>query len=92
MVDYEFSRAFPPSNKSPQGHANLARLSLGGAYPGISYETLEAFPNFPRPEIVDAIPSLYCGSAFESDMHVYSASTIYDDLWSYYDTRYKIAA
>jgi hypothetical protein len=85
------------------GHFRLAtslrkgmRISLGflsaGAYPGISCETLEASPSFPRSEIVGAIPSLHCGSAFESDMHVYSASTIYDDLWSYCDTRYKIAA
>ena len=45
------------------------RISLsflsGRPYTGISCETLEA-SQFPRSEIVDAIPSLYCGSAFES--------------------------
>jgi hypothetical protein len=42
-------------------------------------------------EIVNAITRLYSGSASESDMDVYSASAIYDDPWSYCDTRYKIA-
>jgi len=42
-------------------------------------------------ETVDAITRLYSGSASESDMQVYAASAIYDDPWSYCDTRYKIA-
>ena len=42
-------------------------------------------------EIVNAITRLYSGSASESDMQVYSSSAIYDDPWSYCDTRYKIA-
>lgn len=41
--------------------------------------------------IVDAICRLYSGSASEDDMHVYAAEAIYDDPWSYCDTRYKIA-
>jgi hypothetical protein len=42
-------------------------------------------------EIVNAITRLYSGSASECDMKVYSASAIYDDPWSYCDSRYKIA-
>jgi hypothetical protein len=91
VVNYEFGRTFPPSNKSPKGHANLAKLSFGRACVGISCETLEA-SQFPRSEIVDAIPSLYRGSACESDMHVYSALTIYNDLRSYCETHYKTVA
>jgi hypothetical protein len=41
--------------------------------------------------IVEAICSLYSGSASEDDMQVYAAEAIYDDPWSYCDTRYKIA-
>ena len=41
--------------------------------------------------IVKAITSLYSGSASEEDMQVYAEKAIYDDPWSYCDTRYKIA-
>lgn len=41
--------------------------------------------------IIKSICSLYSGSASESDMRVYSPKAIYDDPWSYCDTRYKIA-
>ncbi|KAK1811857.1 hypothetical protein LTR12_013755 [Friedmanniomyces endolithicus] len=41
--------------------------------------------------IVDSITRLYSGSASESDMRVYASQAIYDDPWSYCDTRYKIA-
>ncbi|KAK0334463.1 hypothetical protein LTR91_016913 [Friedmanniomyces endolithicus] len=41
--------------------------------------------------IVDSITRLYSGSASESDMQVYASQAIYDDPWSYCDTRYKIA-
>jgi len=44
-----------------------------------------------RQKIVDAICSLYSGSASESDMQVYAAQAVYDDPWSYCNTRYKIA-
>jgi hypothetical protein len=37
--------------------------------------------------IVDAITSLYQGSASEEDMQVYDEKAIYDDPWSYCDTR-----
>jgi hypothetical protein len=44
-----------------------------------------------RQKIVTSICSLYSGSASEEDMQVYSSEAIYDDPWSYCDTRYKIA-
>ncbi|KAK5088405.1 hypothetical protein LTR05_002623 [Lithohypha guttulata] len=42
-------------------------------------------------EIVRRITNLYCGSASEDDMQVYAEKSIYDDPYSYCDTRYKIA-
>ncbi|KAI9880844.1 MAG: hypothetical protein M1830_010439 [Pleopsidium flavum] len=41
--------------------------------------------------IVQCIAKLYSGSANEEDMRVYAEKAIYDDPWSYCDTRYKIA-
>ena len=40
---------------------------------------------------MDAICRLYSGSADGGDMQVYAERAVYDDLWSYCDTRYKIA-
>jgi hypothetical protein len=37
----------------------------------------------------DRLPD--CGSSNEADMKVYAEQAVYDDLQSYYDTRYKIA-
>ena len=37
--------------------------------------------------IIDAITSLYSGSASEEDMQVYAEKSIYDDPLSYCDTR-----
>ena len=42
-------------------------------------------------KIVRAITALYSGSASEEDMQVYAEKAVYDDPWSYCDTRYKIA-
>lgn len=42
-------------------------------------------------KILTAICNLYSGSASESDMQVYAEKSVYDDPWSYCDTRYKIA-
>jgi len=44
-----------------------------------------------RQEIVKRITSLYSGSASEEDIMVYARDSVYDDPWSYCDTRYKIA-
>jgi hypothetical protein len=42
-------------------------------------------------KIVQSICNLYSGSASKEDMMVYAEEAIYDDPWSYCDTRYKIA-
>ena len=42
-------------------------------------------------EIIDKITALYSAGASESNMQVYAEKSIYDDPWSYCDTRYKIA-
>ncbi|MCJ1465135.1 hypothetical protein MMC07_003751 [Pseudocyphellaria aurata] len=44
-----------------------------------------------RERIVKCITNLYSGSASKEDMQVYAAEAVYDDPWSYCDTRYKIA-
>lgn len=51
-----------------------------------------------RKHIVDSILRLYSGSGThdsgstgEQDMRVYAKTAVYDDVWSYCDTRYKIA-
>ena len=61
---------------------------------GVDYEphpdqSIEISPE--RQQIVNHITSLYSGSANEEDMQVYAHEAIYDDPWSYCDTRYKIA-
>jgi hypothetical protein len=63
---------------------------FGRGYTGIACGSLET-SEFPRSEVAGAIPSLYCGSVFESDMCINSASATYNGLWSYGDTRYKTA-
>ncbi|KAL8967666.1 MAG: hypothetical protein Q9197_005314, partial [Variospora fuerteventurae] len=44
-----------------------------------------------REAIVKAITNLYSGSGSEEDMRVYAEKAVYDDPWSFCDTRYKIA-
>ena len=49
-----------------------------------------------RQQIVDAVLRLYSGSGKEDDtgaqdMRVYAKKAVYDDVWSYCDTRYKVA-
>ena len=61
---------------------------------GVNYEpdpskSLEISPD--RTDIVKKITSLYSGSASEEDMMVYAERAVYDDPWSFCDTRYKIA-
>ena len=61
---------------------------------GVDYEPYpeKSIPISPAHEkIVKAITSLYSGSASKEDMEVYAHDAIYDDPWSYCDTRYKIA-
>jgi hypothetical protein len=61
---------------------------------GVDYEphpesSIKISPS--RQSIVDAVTRLYSGSANEEDMKVYAEKAVYDDPWSYCDTRYKIA-
>lgn len=61
---------------------------------GVNYEpnpstSIKVSPE--REAIVQKITNLYSGSASEEDMQVYAAEAIYDDPWSFCDTRYKIA-
>jgi hypothetical protein len=44
-----------------------------------------------RERVVQSICNLYSGSASKDDMMVYAEEAVYDDPWSYCDTRYKIA-
>ncbi|KAI4740773.1 hypothetical protein E4T50_08806 [Aureobasidium sp. EXF-12298] len=44
-----------------------------------------------REKIVQSICALYSGGANEELMQVYAEKAVYDDPWSYCDTRYKIA-
>jgi hypothetical protein len=44
-----------------------------------------------RQEIIRKITNLYSGSASEEDMLVYAKEAVYDDPWSFCDTRFKIA-
>ncbi|KAF1814673.1 hypothetical protein P152DRAFT_282959 [Eremomyces bilateralis CBS 781.70] len=44
-----------------------------------------------RQKIINSICNLYSGSASGEDMKVYAKEAVYDDPWSYCDTRYKIA-
>ena len=61
---------------------------------GVDYEphpdqSIKVSPD--REKIVKSITNLYSGSASEEDMQVYAKEAVYDDPWSYCDTRYKIA-
>ncbi|MCJ1473542.1 hypothetical protein MMC13_002193 [Lambiella insularis] len=61
---------------------------------GVDYEPYPEKSVHISPEhekIVKAITSLYSGSASKEDMEVYAHDAVYDDPWSYCDTRYKIA-
>lgn len=66
----------------------------GGDYEPHPERSIKLEPE--RQKIVDAITSLYSSSCAdraqgEKDMMVYAEKAIYDDPWSYCDTRYKIA-
>lgn len=43
-----------------------------------------------REEIVRKITKLYSGSASEEEMLVFAKEAVYDDPWSFCDTRYKL--
>ena len=43
-----------------------------------------------REKVIKAITGLYSSSASEEDIMVYARDSVYDDPWSYCDTRYKV--
>ncbi|KAL1844943.1 hypothetical protein VTK73DRAFT_1456 [Phialemonium thermophilum] len=70
------------------------RQLAGDPAGGVDYEPHpeRSIPLEPRrQQVLDAITRLYSGSASEEDMQVYAERAVYDDPWSYCDTRYKIA-
>jgi hypothetical protein len=77
-------------NLDPHAVAGDDQGRPGSVSKGVDYE--------PHPEeslkvssehqaIINAVTSLYSGSASENDMQVYAEKSIYDDPWSYCDTR-----
>ncbi|KAF8855737.1 hypothetical protein BDZ45DRAFT_804757 [Acephala macrosclerotiorum] len=86
-----------PNTASHEPHPNPQALTSNpGNNPstGVDYKPHpeSSIPlSLERKNIVDSITRLYSGSASESDMQVYAEKAIYDDPWSYCDTRYKIA-
>jgi len=79
-----------PDPQELTGHSDPSKNSSTG----VDYEPHpdQSLPlDAPRKHIVDSICRLYSGSASESDMQVYAEKSVYDDPWSYCDTRYKIA-
>jgi hypothetical protein len=76
--------------QNPDPSKNTSSGAEGG---GVDYEPHP--PGLPIPasrqKIIDAITSLYSGSASEADMLVYTEKAIYDDPWSYCEDRYRIA-
>jgi hypothetical protein len=72
------------------GHSHPSKNSSTGVdYEPNPENSIKLEPE--RQKIVDAITNLYSGSASEEDMQVYAKESVYDDPWSYCDTRYKIA-
>lgn len=72
------------SNKDPSQNS-----SSGVDYEPHPQNSIQIEPG--RQEIVKKITNLYSGSASEEDMQVYAKEAVYDDPWSFCDTRYKIA-
>ncbi|KAJ4351556.1 uncharacterized protein N0V89_006899 [Didymosphaeria variabile] len=86
MQDYE-KRPDPVSlTQNPDPSKNS---SSGVDYEPHPEKSIELEPE--RQRIVQSICSLYSGSANEQDMQVYAEESVYDDPWSFCDTRYKIA-
>lgn len=69
--------------------ASSRNVSSGVDYEPHPEKSLEVSPEHQK--IVKSITSLYSGSCSEEDMQVYAEKSIYDDPYSYCDTRYKIA-
>lgn len=80
-----------PDPQALTGHSDATKNASSGVdyEPHPEQQTIKLSPE--RQAIVEAICRLYSGSASETDMQVYAEKAIYDDPWSYCDTRYKIA-
>lgn len=79
-----------PDPKALTGHLDQSKNSSTG----VDYEPKpsRSIPvSLEHQKIVQSICNLYSGSASEQDMQVYAEASVYDDPWSYCDTRYKIA-
>lgn len=90
LTTEDIHRKFEP-NPNPQaltGTDSLRNVSDADyePYPDQSLSISEE-----HQQIMRRIINLYCGSASEEDMQVYAEKAIYDDPYSYCDTRYKIA-
>lgn len=88
----ELQQRFEP-RPSPQeltGHENDSLNSSSSVdYEPHPEQSIHVSPE--RTYIVKCITNLYSGTASEEDMKAYAEEAIYDDPWSYCDTRYKIA-
>ncbi|KAE8155162.1 hypothetical protein BDV25DRAFT_135210 [Aspergillus avenaceus] len=79
-----------PDQRGVEPHPDLPRNVNGGVdYEPHPENSITISPA--RAAIQKSIISLYSGSASENDMKVYAEQAIYDDPFSYCDTRYKIA-
>ena len=79
-----------PSPQNLTQNADPSQNSKTGVdYTPHPSESMELPPE--RQRIVNAITSLYSGSASEEDMRVYANEAVYDDPWSYCTDRYQIA-
>lgn len=79
-----------PDVQALTGHSDPSRNSKTGVdYDPNPEKSLKVEQKYQ--DIVDAITRLYSGSASEEDMQVYARESVYDDPWSYCDSRYKIA-
>jgi hypothetical protein len=79
-----------PDPQKLTGHSDPSKNSSTGVdYEPNPEKSIKLEPE--RQAIVDSICNLYSGGANEKDMGVYAKEAIYDDPWSYCDTRYKIA-
>jgi hypothetical protein len=79
-----------PDPQALTGHSDPSKNSSTGVdYEPHPEKSIKLEPE--QQQIVDSICNLYSGKANEKDMQVYANKAIYDDPWSYCDTRYKIA-
>jgi len=83
-----------PDPQALTGHSQASGDAHLNSETGVDYEP---HPERSQPvsaarqQIIKAITGLYSSSASEEDIMVYARDSVYDDPWSYCDTRYKIA-